>query len=276
MGIFRFLRTLLSIKKSYNIIPEADEKIAVHSSSTSPSCSEKDCAVSDAYSVEDETQNFSDGGNVIDSQQMITSSKQVETRLIIQPVDGIRDRILQACSAGDIQDLNDIFSKLAITAPLPEIIYTDGRQPLSSEPPSTSQMLHVSVRDQQESILKYLLEIFPLAQIDGSVCDEALSHRNIAIWTQLLEHDRCFINKEIDLMERTIFSLACWSMKPELPILMLDYGANPSVNGSLCMSVLGLVLAEQPIELIQKLLEKGAQPEGHLIQAVRCGRSDVV
>ena len=51
------------------------------------------------------------------------------------------------------------------------------------------------------------------------------------MWAILLEHGCSFLNMEMDTTGRTLFSYACFSMRPEMPILMLEYGANPNDKG---------------------------------------------
>ena len=88
------------------------------------------------------------------------------------------------------------------------------------------------------------------------------------MWAVLLEHDRSYLNLEIDSTGRTLFSHASFSMRTEMPILMLEYGANPNDRGFMSSSILGLELQELPIKLIKKLIEKGAKHRSEFLMAV--------
>ena len=69
-----------------------------------------------------------------------------------------------------------------------------------------------SVRHQQ-------VEMFPTPEFTFDICHEALFHRDSAIWTSYSHVTTPLLKKEIKCMGHTIFSLSCWSMKPELPML---------------------------------------------------------
>ena len=187
-----------------------------------------------------------------------------------------REQILQACSTNDISTLGTLFQKLNITAPNPEIVYPAGSPPQVSDPPWTCEMLMAAVREQHEQAVEYLLKIFPDAEIRGNVVDAALLHRDIPIWTRLLAHDRTFLNREKDESQSTPFSQACWGSEPELPLLMLACGADPNVGGFGPISNLTIAMKEQPLQVIEELVRKGADLKGELINAVRYNRADVV
>ncbi|MCJ1268950.1 hypothetical protein MMC22_008838 [Lobaria immixta] len=187
-----------------------------------------------------------------------------------------REQILHACSTDDISSLRTLFQSLNITAPHPEITYPAGFQPQPSDPPWTYEMLMTAVREQHDRTLEYLLKVFPDTKISTSVAEAGLSHRSIPIWIRLLEHDRSFLNNEKDESQSTSFSQACWGSEPDLPLLMLEYGADPNIGGFMRMSNLTIAMKEQPVELIEKLVRKGADLRGELMNAVRYNRVDVV
>ncbi|KAL9115580.1 MAG: hypothetical protein Q9187_007265 [Circinaria calcarea] len=137
-------------------------------------------------------------------------------------------------------------------------------------------MLMVAVREQHAPAVEYLLEMFPAAEISTGVIDAALSHRSIPTWTRLLAHDRSFLNREKDESQSTPFSQACWGSEPALPLLMLEYGADPNIGGFGRLSNLTIAMKEQPVELIGEFIKKGTELKGELINAVRYDRLDVV
>lgn len=137
-------------------------------------------------------------------------------------------------------------------------------------------MLMAAVREQHDPMVEYLLTVFPHAQIGAGIIEAALSHRSIPIWTRLLAHDRSFLNIKIDKSQSTPFSHACWGSEPDLPLLMLEYGADPNIGGFMRLSNLTIAMQKQPVELIQQFVHKGAELKGELINAVRHNRVDVV
>ena len=52
------------------------------------------------------------------------------------------------------------------------------------------------------------VEVFPTPEVTLDICHEALFRCDSVTWTLLLAHDYAFINKGIDCMGRTIFSLS--------------------------------------------------------------------
>ena len=65
-------------------------------------------------------------------------------------------------------------------------------------------------------------------------------------------------------------------MRPELPMLMLDYGAHPNVSGFCFLDILGWGLRTLPVGLSKKLIEKGAGYRGGFSRAVSSGRINAV
>lgn len=186
-----------------------------------------------------------------------------------------REQILRACATDDISTLRALFKSLNIVAPHPEITYP-GSQPQPSDPPWTYEMLMTAVREQHDRTLEYLLKVFPDTKISTSVAEAGLSHRSIPIWIRLLTHDRSFLNNERDESQSTPFSQACWGSEPDLPLLMLMYGADPNIGGFGPMSVLTIAMKDQPMKLIEELVRKGAELRGELKNAVYYSRVDVV
>lgn len=57
---------------------------------------------------------------------------------------------------------------------------------------------------------------------------------------------------------------------------MLEYGADPNIGGFMHLSNLAIAMKEQPLELIDQFVRKGAELKGELMNAVRYNRADVV
>lgn len=193
-----------------------------------------------------------------------------------KPSQSCSTQILRACSTNDISTLRTLFQRLNITGPHPEIIYSAGYQPQPSDPPWTSEMLTAAVREQHDPIVKFLLKLFPDTKIRPGVAAAALVYRDIVIWTRLLKHDPSFLSDERDESQSTPFSQACWGSEPDLPLLMLKYGADPNTGGFGHMSNLTIGMKEQPMKLIKQLVRDGAELRGELFNAVFYKRVDAV
>ena len=78
-------------------------------------------------------------------------------------------KILQACTIGDLQTLQQCFSELDIGTRHPLICYSQNHHLRDSEPPTIQQMLEAAVCGKEANILSYLLSTFPTASIDRNL-----------------------------------------------------------------------------------------------------------
>jgi len=206
------------------------------------------------------------------------------------PLNSRSSPILAACGAGDIVALERLFSASGISAGNPPITrrYDDSTIPTrisnSQGPidlPQTYEMLTAAVEGRQGATIKYLFTIFPEAHIQEVELKASIHTKDLAIFKLLADHakDRNeVIDREFD-DRYTSLSLACLGEKPDIALFLLDKGADPN-EGSPLLGIggpLANAIQEQPVQLIKKLVEKGAVINNWQIYvAVQKKRADVV
>jgi len=198
--------------------------------------------------------------------------------------------ILEACGAGDIISLERLFRASGISAGYPPIsrqydastvptTISDSQGPITL--PQTYEMLTAAIQGRQGATIKYLFTIFPDARIQEPELKACIETKDLVIFKLLADHAMDIsevIDREFD-DRSTSLSIACLGEKPDIALFLLDNGADPN-EGSPLQGIggpLANAIEEQPVQLIQKLVEKGAVIEDrHLYAAVQKGRADVV
>ncbi len=183
--------------------------------------------------------------------------------------------LFQACSDADVLTLQRHFQALSK-------LDSSNAPPTwpSLQTPSVKQMLLAAISAQSTETLTYLLTTFPTAPIkEDPILLAALETQSIPILTLVLHHDPTIINHELEGM-RTLLSSSFSSSDPTIPTLLLDNGADPNLGIAVHMSPLYFAIrAQQPLPVIEKMVDKGAEASGDrlaLVEAVRKGRADLL
>ncbi|MCJ1384365.1 hypothetical protein MMC17_007481 [Xylographa soralifera] len=182
----------------------------------------------------------------------------------------VEKKILEACFSGDLQGLQQQFSKLGIASGH-RIIYS----PLHhltrpSEPPPTYQMVDAAVSAKQPAILSYLLTTFPTIRIAEPLVTLAIEHASVPVYELMLAHDPSILNLGIHPHDNSPLACACLCGKTALALHLLDKRADPKCRFWIHLSTLQCALrAHQPIELIRALIEHGAETDSVLEYAVK-------
>lgn len=192
-----------------------------------------------------------------------------------------KEEVLEACSTGNLSRLKQLLDNLQINPGHPEIIGPYEKTFDPSEPPYTWQMLQAAVLDQHLSTITYLLHIFPAATISEPIIQASLTHHSIPVFAALLTHDRSILNHELESTASTTpLSSAVWSPNPspEFALYLLSEGADPNVGGFGPLPVLCLAVPKQPVEVIRRLIECGAEVGrwNELQRAARRGDLEIV
>ena len=190
-----------------------------------------------------------------------------QTEAAAPPLSGNEDtyeqKILRACSSGDLPTLQRYFSELGIAQGHSLIYYAITHRRKPSEPPTTYQMVEAAVSAQQPTILSYLLITFPTVKIDASIVSMAIEHASVPVFAELLAYDRYVLHLQWN-HGMTALAQACFASKTALALFLIDQGADVNEGVWLRLSTLELaVLAKQrSIELVRALIEHGAETDG--------------
>lgn len=138
-------------------------------------------------------------------------------------------------------------------------------------------MLEAAVKNEHSSMITYLLTVFPTARINEPVLVASLTYRNIPIFNLPLTHDRTIVNQKLHT-GATPLSSAVWDSSPDLALFLLSEGADPNLGGFGPPSTLCIAVREQPLEVIQSLIDRGAKIHRSfaLQSTASAGRTDVV
>ena len=188
-----------------------------------------------------------------------------------------REELLRVCAAGDLPRLEQLFDFLQIRRGHPEIVGPYILPFPPSDPPFTWEMFEAAVREQHVPMITYLLNIFPTAKIRSNILVSGMSHRSIPIFSLLLSHDRSILDLEFET-GATILSSAVWGSDPGLALYLLEEGADPNLGGFGPLSTLCVAVRGQPLVVIRRLVERGANlHKSFVLQcAAGTGRVDVV
>lgn len=209
----------------------------------------------------------------------IASERSSETRRLSKDTPMTRNQILQACSDGDLSKLRALFTKLDINPGHPPIKpQRHGQESVGGSLPFTSEMLEVATRNRHGPIISHIFTTFPTTSVSHSVVSAAVEHKDISIFSILLAQDPAILNQEVGDHQGPPLSFAVWGSDPSFAIFLLDKGADPNLGGFGPLSNLYLAVRGQPVELIRKMLEAGANvpDEAAMKQAVKARRKDVV
>ncbi len=190
-----------------------------------------------------------------------------------------RDQILQACSDGDLSTLRALFTKLDIHAGHPPIKPQHyGQESIGRTLPFTSEMLEAATRNRHAEIISHIFTTFPTSSVPHSVISAALKNKDISIFSLLLTQDPAILNTELGDHQGPPLSFAVWGSDPSFADFLLDQGADPNLGGLGPLSNLCLAVRAQPVELIRKMVERGANVHdvAAIKQATEAGRKDVV
>ncbi|CZR65836.1 uncharacterized protein PAC_15736 [Phialocephala subalpina] len=109
-----------------------------------------------------------------------------------------------------------------------------------TDPPVTLDLILAAVKHKQTSTLKYVLEIYPTADISySSVIPVALEYGNVSIFEILYKHDPKIVLGEDDA-HVAILVHACRSFTSDEDIIwLLDHGADPTTEQGLFGGAVG-------------------------------------
>ncbi|KAI9876334.1 MAG: hypothetical protein M1830_006753 [Pleopsidium flavum] len=190
-----------------------------------------------------------------------------------------RDQILQACSDGDLSKLRELFTKLDIKSGHPPIKPKHhGEESVDGSLPFTPEMLEMATRNKHAQIISHIFTTFPTTSVSHSVVSAAVEHKDISIFSLLLAQDPAILNRELGDYQGPPLSFAVWCSDPSFANFLLDKGADTNLGGFGPLSNLCLAVREQPVELVLKMVERGANvhDEAAVKQAMEAGRKDVV
>lgn len=190
-----------------------------------------------------------------------------------------RNQILQVCSDGDLSQLQALFTELDISPGHPPIKPQHyGQESVGGSLPFTSEMLEVATRNRHAPIISHIFTTFPTTSVSHSVVSAAIEHKDISIFSLLLAQDPTILNRELGDHQGPPLSFAVWGFDPSFANFLLDKGADPNLGGFGPLSNLCLAVSGQPVELIRKMVERGADvhDEAAMKQAMKAGRKDVV
>ncbi|MCJ1363880.1 hypothetical protein MMC16_002989 [Acarospora aff. strigata] len=211
--------------------------------------------------------------------RFVASEPTLETKRPSEDTPTTRDQTLQACFDGDLPKLRALFTELDINSGHPPIKPQHyGQQSIGGSLPFTSEMLEVATRNRHAQIISHIFTIFPTTSVSHSVVSVAVEHKDISIFSILLAHDPAILNREMGDYQGPPLSFAVWGSDPSFANFLLDKGADPNIGGFGPLSNLCLAVRGQPVELIRKMVERGADvdDEGAIKRAMEAGRKDVV
>ncbi|MCJ1405201.1 hypothetical protein MMC11_008427 [Xylographa trunciseda] len=189
----------------------------------------------------------------------------------------VNQMVLDACTSGDLQGLQQQFSKLGIAPGHPIIYYPLHAPNRPSEVPPTNEMLAAAVSAKQPAILSFLLATFPTIGIGEALVDLAIVHESVPVYEVMLAHDPSLLNLRMHPHDMNPLTCACRTGHTEIALLLLEKGADPNTGFWFRDSTLRCALAaRQPIELIRALIEHGAETESVLEYAVKHDEMDDV
>lgn len=209
----------------------------------------------------------------------IASERSSETQRLSKDTPMTRNQILQACSDGDLSKLRALFTKLDIDPDHPPIQpQHHGLESVSGSLSFTSEMLEAATRNRHGPIISQIFATFPTTSVSHPVVSAAIDHKDISIFSLLLAQDPSILNREMGDHQGPPLSFAVWGSDPSFADFLLDKCADPNLGGFGPLSNLCLAVRGQPLELIRKMLEAGADvhDEAAMKQAVKARRKDVV
>jgi len=211
------------------------------------------------------------------AQQNIASEPTSKTQRPSEVTPMTRNQNLQACSDGELSKLQALFTKLDISPGHPPIKPQHyGQESVGGSLPFTSEMLEVATRNRHPPIISHIFTTFPTTSVSHSVVSAAIEHKDI--FSLLLAQDPTILNRELGDYQGPPLSFAVWGSDPSFANYLLDKGADPNLGGFGPVSNLCLAVSGQPVELIRKMVERGADvhDEAAMKQAMKAGRKDVV
>lgn len=248
---------------------------------------------------------YSDSTTLVDS--VSSSEATSETRRASEDMTARmaeKHQLLQACSNGDLCAVRAVFANLRVdtstssaTQPSPTSAFYARRQSTATttshpRPPTNlpisdirfllPTMLRLAVQHQHPEVMSYLFGTFPTLGVDERAVSAALEHRSTTIFSLLLTHDPSILNKPVGGHRGPPF---CEALKTTtdstLPSFLLDRGADPNLGGFgpvASSSNLAVAVRNQPLELIKKMLDFGADVwDDDALNAARLAkRRDVV
>jgi hypothetical protein len=197
------------------------------------------------------------------------------------PITNREQHILDTCKNGQIQALELIFSASGVVAPAPAIT-THNKS--SHVLPCTHEMVEAAVLGEQPATVEHIYKTFPEARVHGPELVAAIELGDLHIFKLLAKQSQSkydVIHKEFE-DEETSLVKACKGTKPHIAYFLLDEGADPNYSGSsgdlgAMDGPLANAVLEQELELIQKLIHKGAVVEDfHVQYAVERNRAHIV
>lgn len=209
----------------------------------------------------------------------IASESTSKTQRPAEDTPMTRNQILQVCSDGDLSKLQALFTELDISPGHPPIKPQHyGQESVGGSLPFTSEMLEVATRNRHAPIISHIFTTFPTTSVSHSVVSAAIEHRDVSIFSLLLAQDQTILNRELGDYQGPPLSFAVWGSDPSFANYLLDEGADPNLGGFGPLSNLCLAVSGQPVELIRKMIERGADvhDEAAMKQALEAGRKDVV
>lgn len=202
-----------------------------------------------------------------------------ETQQASEDAPTTRDQILQACTDGDLSKLQALLTKLDINPGHPPIKpQSYGQESVGDSLPFTSEMLEVATRNKHAQNISYIFTTFPTTSVSHSVISAAIEHKDVSIFSLLFAQEPDILNREVGDHQGPPLSFAVWGSDPSLARFLLDKGADPNLGGFGPLSNLCLAVRGQPVELIRKMVDRGANvpDEAAMKGAKEAGRNDVV
>lgn len=196
-------------------------------------------------------------------------------------IDHREQHILKVCQTGDLNALHLVFQASNISAPATPITPQNAR---SHTLPQTHHMVEAAVRGHQKPVVEYLYTTFPSARIQGPELLAAIDTGNLQIFELLARQAQSrydVVLREFEDRETALVK-ACRGKKPSIAFYLLDAGADPNYAGAagelgVFGSPLAVAVLEQDLELVEKLVQKGAVVEDwHVHCAVEQNRPHVV
>ncbi len=189
-----------------------------------------------------------------------------------------QDQAVEAAARGDLTLLRSFFTNAQGDDDTSLPSFNDD-QPLNEDGERLlSQVLEAAVRNKHVEIITYIFTTFPTISVSRSVVSSAVDHQDPSIFSLLLAQDPTILNRELGDYLGPPLSFAVWGADPTFANLLLDHGADPNLGGFGHLSNLYLAVQKQPVEVIRKMVERGADANDPAVMrhAKESGRDDVV
>lgn len=186
----------------------------------------------------------------------------------LQPMQN-QNAMLDACEAGDISKLQQLFKATGVRHGDAAFEPFCGEPVPANGPPPTATMVAAAVAHQQPAIVACLLATYRNVHLDrNSILEAVLSNPHLPTLEVLHSHTSSIVNFVFEETHTTLLMEACRTSDPYLPSCLLRLGADPSeVDLAGTGPLLYAVRYLQPFDIITTMVEHGAFVTTGVIEA---------